>query len=306
MRRLIPCGAMLLAALLVLPITSSGQQKNKLKQDTVTKEDATSQDYANLAQVKEIVGKITDLDVKEQTMTFTIEWSHVELNPNPPNAAKLNTKAAKLQQQLLRDYNSAVSTSDPIHRQQALTKFQVHLQQLQAAGNAAVMNMFQVLKSSKDFNATIMDKVKVARLQLEQKYNDEGEEVKYTAEELKKLKSPDITGAYKATSDDLKVGQSVKLYLSPPKKQDAKKTDKGANTSDKDAKATDKDAVKSDQDTKKTDQEAKKSDSSSGSASDKTADSSTQSDRPQVRMILIIDEPAITTDPPDTTTKKKK
>ena len=316
---LIPCGVVLLVAFVLLPISSWGQQKNKQNKDTVTKVDATLQDYTDLAQVKEIAGKIADVDVKEQTMTFTIEWSSVQPNPNPPNLGKKNQKAAQLQQQLTRNYNTAMSSNNPIHRQQALMRFQQHLQQLQATGNAIVASMFQVVKSSKDFTVTIVDNVKVAKLQLETKYNDEGEEVKYTAAELKKLKSTDITGAYKAAPDDLKIGQSVVLYLIPPKKQDTKKTDKDAKKTDSDSSKSDKDAKKADTDTKKSDadakktdtnakksdQDAKKSDSSSSKGYEKAADSASMADRPQIRMVLITDDP-VATDTPDTATKKKK
>ena len=42
------------------------------------------------------------------------------------------------------------------------------MQQLQVAGNAAVQNMFKVVKSSKDFTVAVVEDVKVAKAQLEQ------------------------------------------------------------------------------------------------------------------------------------------
>jgi hypothetical protein len=263
---------LLLAALLVLTTTSSAQQKNKQSKDTVTREEATLQDYTNLAQVKEISCKLADLSLDSKTMTFTIEWSHVE--PNPNAKGNVNQKTAQLQQQLMRDYNTAMSSKNPIHQQQALMRFQQRLQQLQTSGNAALQNMFMVVKSSKDFNVTIKDNIKVARVQLENKYNDEGELIKYTAEELKKMKSTDITGAYKAVPEDLKIGQTVTLYLSPPPKKQEKKSDSSSADSS---------------DTK-----------------DKATDNGIPSDRPQVRMVLIQEEPAPAPEPDDTAKKKKK
>jgi hypothetical protein len=336
MRRFIPCFCLLLAAILILPAASSGQQKNKQKKDTVNREDATEQDYTNLAQIKEINGKIAAVDITEGTMTFTIEWSSMEPNVNSKSLAKSNTKAAQLQQQLLRDYYNAMSDKNPIHRQQALMRFQQHMQQLQAAGNASLQNMFKVVKSSKDFAVPVMDKVKVARLEPEQKYTDEGEVVKYTAAELKKMKSKDMPEGYTAAETDLKVGQSVKLFISPPKKQPAKKADaksgydsgKKADSSSSSDTGKKADSSSSSDTGKKADSSSssdtgKKADSSSGSdtakkaasSSDadgaKKADSSSGSDptgledRPRVRMVLIIEEASLP-DPPDPAPKKKK
>jgi hypothetical protein len=255
---------LLIAAFALLgPAASFGQQKNAdPKKDTVTKEETTVQDYANLAQVKEIVGKIADIDLKAGSVTFTVEVPRVEANPDAVNQNQ------KQQQQLMQQYNKIMAIKNASQRQQAMMLFQAQLQQLQAAGGANVPNMWRVVKTSKDYEVGVLDKVKVARSKVEQKFNDEGEPIKVTAADLKKLKSPDISGAYIASADDLKPGLTVKLYLSPPKK--AKKTD-SARTDDK---------------------------------GDPTP-SNTLAARPQVRMVLIINDDVSVSDPPDTSRKKK-
>ena len=73
---------------------------------------------------------------------------------------------------------------------------------------------------------------------------------------------------YAASADDLKVGQTVKLWLSPPK-------------------------------------EAKKSDSTSGDTTDKSTPSATQVNRPRVRMALIQEESDLP-EPKEPKQKKKK
>jgi hypothetical protein len=153
-----------------------------------------------------------------------------------------------------------------LQQQQQMAQFQAQLQQFQAAGNANLANMFRAVKSSKDYELGVMDNVKVARVKLEEKYTEEGELIKFTKEEIKKMKSVDIPWAYTAQFEDLKPGFAVKLYLSPPKKQDTKK--------------------------------------SSDSTEEKKTTSSALAARPQVRMVLILDESTLP-EAPDAPKKKK-
>jgi hypothetical protein len=301
MRKIFLTANLLLVFAMLTPGSTVGFQKKKdQKKNTPAKEEATLQDYSSLAQVKEINGKLADFNLESGTMTFTIEWYHMEPNPNAKLAtAKGNQKAFQQQQQLLREYNTIMTTKNPVHLQQALMRYQQKLQQLQTTSTVNLLNMFRIVKSSKDFEVSFVDKLKVVRVKLEQKYNDEGELVKYTADELKKMKSTDISGAYKATPEELKTGQAVTLYLSPPKKQDNKKSDKESKKSDSAGDAKDKVII--DGETKQT-----------GDAKDKQATdlkeplalSAALADRPQVRMVLILEEasPGI----PDELPKGKK
>src|SRR5436309_2738966 len=123
MTKVVGCFTCLLALALLIPGASDGQDKqdNKAaKKDKVTKEEATPQDYANLAQVKEVIGKIAAVDVKGGTMTLTLEWSHWE----PKNAAAAksnpNQKLQHLQNQIQREYEQAMRAKNPVQRQQAL------------------------------------------------------------------------------------------------------------------------------------------------------------------------------------------
>jgi hypothetical protein len=241
------CGALLLSLSMLIPAGAGGQDKpdaKKKDKDKVTKEDATTQDYAALAQVKEIEGKIAAVDVKGGTMTLTIEFTHLEPNKN---MAKGNVEQKLLQQmqQIQREYDQAMKFKNAVQRQQALLKLEAHIQKLQANG-ANLQGMFKAVKTSKDFDLEVMDSLKVARATPEMKYDDEGEIIKYTDEQLKKMKSTDVPGGYTASGDDLKVGQTVKLWLSPPKTKKSdkksegdKKTESGDTKDDKDKGSTD-------------------------------------------------------------------
>jgi hypothetical protein len=246
---------------------SAGQDKN-----SVTKQDTTSQDYTALAQQKEVIGKIASVDVKAGIMTFTIETSHQE--PKDPQAVAIFTqKQATQQQQLALDYQKYLNAKSVTAQQQALVRYQKLQAQIQQS-NANAQNLFKTVTTGKDYDLEIMDSLKVARRQLAEKYDDMGELIKYKAEDLEKLKSKDIPSGYIATSDDLQVGQTVKLYISPPKK-DKKTTD--SSSSGGSTQSTSGDA-----DTKKTDPPP---------------------NRPRVRMALIVEEAP---PPPDTSKKKKK
>jgi hypothetical protein len=233
MRKTLGCFALLLT--FGLPAALPGQDKADKAKDKVTKEDATLEDYQSLAKLKDVVGKIAAIDMTAGTMTLTVDWSHVEPNKNA-NVTAATQKAAQQQQQMQRDYTQSMQAKNPVQRQQALARLQMHMQQ----SGANLQNLFHVVKASKDFDLLVQDTLKVARSSPEQKYDDQGELVKYTESQLKKMKSADITGAYTAKAEDLKVGQGVKLYLDPPKddkkKSDDKKTDTAANDT-KDAKA---------------------------------------------------------------------
>jgi hypothetical protein len=270
MRKLGALGAVLLAIVLWVPAGTEGQEKKDKKKSGVVVEEATPQDYEALGKTKQITGTIAAVDVKAGTMTLTVEWQHWEPKNNNSNPKGTNANVLKYQQQIMREYQQAMAAKSPIQQQQALMRLQQTMLQLERQVGISAANfqkMFHIVKSSKDFDLEVMDTLKVARATLEPKIDETtGEFIKLSDEDLKKLKSPDVSGGYTASPDDLKVGQGVKLYLSPPKK---KKDD----TTDKDADKTE--------------------------AGSKVA-------LPQVRMVLITSEPDPPPEPKTKNEKKKK
>jgi hypothetical protein len=272
MQKILGSCALFLALALAVPGVLEGQDKTDTKaKDKVTKEDATREDYQNFAKMKEVSGKIAAVDVTGLTMTLTVDWSHLEPNKNF-NAAAATQKAQQQQQQMLRDYNQIMQAKNPVQRQQALARLLMRMQQQTSGAN--LQTMFQVAKASKDFDVVVQSTFKVARSSVESKVDEQGELVKYTDEQLKKMKSPDITGAYTAKPEDLKVGQGVKLYLDPPK-DDKKKSEATAD---------------------------KKSEGSATETKDKSTPASQQMPLSQVRMVLITEE----SNPMDSDAAKKK
>jgi len=273
MRILARSYVLLLSFLILLPIVSEGQDQPNTNTPKVTKQDPTSQDYAALAQLNETYGKIANLDVKAGTMTLTIETA--QQDPKNPQANALQQQLTQVQQQRLAlEYQKYQMARNANAKQQALLRYQALQQQMLAT--AAMNTKMSVI--SKDYDLDVMDTLKVARKDVAAKYDDEGELIKYKASELEKMKSKDVPGGYTASPDDLQVGQKVKLFLSPPKKKDARSGDASADA--------------------KTD----KSTSDGGDAKSKQNVSS-QANHAQVRMAMILEDAP---PPPDSDNTKKK
>jgi hypothetical protein len=222
MRKLMPLVTMFVLTLLLLPASGVGQEKKgDGGKGKVNREDATPQDYAYLVQAKEAYGKIVAVDVKAGTMTLSIEFQHWEPNKNNPGKANPNQKILQLQQQIQRDYEQVMRAKNPLQKQQALIRLQQDMQKAQMqAGKGApdFMQMFHVVKTVKEFDLAVMDAVKVARTQPEAKFDtDTGEIIKYTDEQLKKMKSPDVPGGLTANPADLAAGQAVKIWVGTAK-----------------------------------------------------------------------------------------
>jgi hypothetical protein len=214
MRKFLTCFTLLLTALMILPSGSGAQDKKDKKKPAVIEEGSPSE-YAALGNMKDVLGTISAVDTAAKTMTLTIEFTHYEPNTNPNTAKTVNKATANLEAQYIREYNQIMTNKNPIAREQNMLK----LQQTMTAAGVNFSKMFKSVKSSKDFNVELKDPVKVARSTLETKYDDQGEIIKYSDEQLKKMKSTDVSGAYTATPDELKVGQDVKVIFAPAKKK---------------------------------------------------------------------------------------
>jgi hypothetical protein len=260
--RLALCGTAMVLSMALCAVSAVGQDKGK---DKVTKVDPSAQDLAMLAQTKEAVGKVAAVDVKAGTMTLTIEIASQEPK-NPTAMANVSTQMQLQQQQLMQYYQQYLNAKSAAGKQQAMVRYQNKLLQMQNAG-MNLQNMVTTVKTAKDYKLDIMDGLKVARKQPADQYDEMGERIKYSSEELEKRKSKDIPEGYTAAPEDLQTGQTVKLFLSPPKKKTSESASSPPATGD-----------------------------NKNSASDLQP-------RTQVRMALIVEDAP---PPPDEKTKKKK
>jgi hypothetical protein len=172
------------------------------------------------------------------------------------------------------------------------------LQQRAAQLGFGQMIKYKTVPHYKEFDFDVAPNLKVVRKDLPLEYDDKGNVKKYTKEELKKLRDPDMPEYFTAKIEDLQAGQKVKLYLGKPKA--AKKKATKSSTDDK---ATDEEPKKGDAEPKKAGTEVKSftdDTKSTGGKGEKRKDDEVE--RPYVRRILILADP----DPNDPALKQKK
>jgi hypothetical protein len=213
---------------------------------------ADEADYKALAKYKEVVGRLLSLDVRSdakdgiaQQMTLKVEYPVLELKPgkslNNPQVQKQIQAMLRQQQQAQREYQKILKIRNPYQQQQRLMQLLNRLMMQQASAQGKALDPrnspFRTVTYSVTFELPIRDKVKVARVKLPVEYDDKGNVIEYTKEELKKKKDPDMPG-YKATMDDVEPGQLIKVYLAKPKSAEKKKDKAKDNTADKDAEKT--------------------------------------------------------------------
>jgi hypothetical protein len=229
----------------------------------------TQDDIDALIKAKEVIGKVSKLESTGKGFTLIYEYEYLD-----PNQKGINTAAKNLnrqQQQILRQYNQIMKTKNPTQRAMKLQQLMLRIQSMPIQD---VSKLFKTKKGRKDFDLVAIEDVKVRVKKLPVRYDEKGNVQEYTAKEKKELKGkdPNLPG-YTAEWDNVSNGQTVKVYLKAKKKKPAK---------DKDGK--DKDKAKDDK--AKDDKADAKDDKAK--AKDKEED---DDDRPQVRMILILENP---------------
>lgn len=237
----------LLACVFLFPEESPGQGKKGKKGGGA--QTALAQDYAQLAGVKEVRGKLTT-GVGANSISFDVDISHAEPNPNfkpgaggfRPGAGGNNNLNLMRQMQNLQNQQAQLARiRDPRQRQQRMRQLQQQMarmqqqirqamakqQQQQFKGKANPGNQngpFRMVTVTKEFQLELNDNVVVRWSQPPTEYDDKGFLKKYTKEELAKMKGKDSSlPGYEAKVDDLQPGQLVHLYLKAPAKTEAKK-----------------------------------------------------------------------------------
>ena len=229
-----------LAGLLaVAPAGSLAQNKDK-KNGRVANEQATPQDYAQLAQAKQIAGRLASVDGRSRTITFTIEIPHTEPNPNYKQNAGNANQYRQLQQQLNRQLQQGRggNNQNPAQRQQQMARARQQAQQQQRQQLAKMYQNkkgggdnlpFKVVTTVKSFDLEVENKVVVRKLFVVTEYDDVGNLKQYTPGQLAEMKGKDATKpGYAAKYDELQPGQEVILHLAPPQAGVGKKGDDAA------------------------------------------------------------------------------
>jgi hypothetical protein len=325
MRHVLACLG-LLAATLVLAGPADGQgQPPAKKKARAGKYDrmATDQDYTALSRMKEAVGRVVSLDGSQQ-LTLKVEYPSLELkNPSARTAASTANLQRQFQnnlrreQQLMVQYQQALAVRNPAQRQRRLNQVLARMQALLLtgavpAGSVGRNGPYKVVNASVQFQLPIMDNVKVAQVHLETQYDDKGNVVQPSPEELKKRKDPNMPG-YTAKMEDVATDDLIKVYLGKSKAAEAaaqKAKDKGkAEAKDKaeaaDA-APDKPAAAKDKAAAAPKEAAKAPIVLDKADADVAPAPAAEDTRPQIRMILILVDPDPMPLPGNAAAKDKK
>ena len=220
MRRLIPCGGLLLLSLaLVLPTFTSAQDKKA--------DDKKDSKYKNKLKVKAdwkyyTEGKITALDDKDEAgLQFTVRVKVPE--PNPDGQKQL----ASAQQSLVSHQQQLIKAKNVQERQNAL--------------NAINQDQVNIAKATANLvKYTDVDMLFKEKSTMRVRYytmppaidTDTGESIAFTAEDKEKAKGTEGYPGYKADKKILKADQYVAVFyldkdlseLDKAKKEDDKKT----------------------------------------------------------------------------------
>lgn len=225
-----------LAAALLVPTEAIGQNKKKKQKNDPTPM-ATPQEYAQLAQLKDVVGKLVYAETSAQSLTLRLDFQHIEANPNFKPAGGKTHNLNQQMQRILNDQARLQNERNPLRRQQLMRQLIQDTNRLQqqlaggaTAGKANPNNLpYRIVTDSKDFHLDVEDKATVRWQTPPFKYDDKGEVVKYTKEQLEELRGKDKSKpGYEGKFDDLMPGQTVKLYLKAPERKSGKEKDEDA------------------------------------------------------------------------------
>jgi hypothetical protein len=179
--------------------TQSGVALAQKKMDKV--EEATSQDYANLNSVKEVIGilsRVEPNDVQDNsTVVFRVPYQTLD----PKSAQGLANQDYQLQKLLVQQQN-ALAIKNPMKQLRKLQQIQTQINRLQ---QKALANL-KVTQHYKEFELRSADKIEVRWQNPKTEFDDKGNPKEYTKDELKKLKGDDPN----------KVGYAGTFLTSPP------------------------------------------------------------------------------------------
>lgn len=242
-------GSVVIVGLALLPAENVFAQKKKEgKSQAKGNPAAEPADYKRIQNQKELVAKVGS--TTGGSMTITLEFPHMEPNPNfkPQNfQGGANNNYYRQLLDLQRQQEIIARTADPFRRQQRMAELardiqRIQFQQAQQAAKAVAKatkqvnnnnGPFKVVVDKKDMDLDFDEKVVVRWQQLPSVYDDKGNIKVYTKGELAELRGKDANvPGYAAKVEDLAPNQLVKLFLIPPKK-DGKKVETVKKDADK-------------------------------------------------------------------------
>jgi hypothetical protein len=169
--------------------------------------------------------------VESQTKYLTLQ---IPVPVVQPGGVGGGTNAAALQSLLIQQ-QQALMIRNPVQRMVALRQVAIQAQALRMSGGTGGGG--RVSTRNQDLELKAADDIKVRLLQPPLQFDEKGRIKKYTRKELDELKGPDKSlPGYQGDFDNLKAGQTVKVYLVKKKtapKPPGKKKDDGEDLEEK-------------------------------------------------------------------------
>jgi hypothetical protein len=227
-------------------------------------------------------GKLLNTPGTDGTFTLQVQYQQVQVNPNARTSPQLRNIQNELAQIQRLEVQMARSRN-PQNELNRINQLVIRIQQQQAQ---ATRNLYKVVTTTKSVDFHAADDVKVRYTQLPPLYDDKGNSRKYTREELKELKGKDTDlPGYEGTLATLQANQVVQVTLAP-RKAPSKTTSSSSSASGSGKNPDlDKDLLKdADKDTGK---------ETKGTGKDPASDH-----KMIVKMIVILSDPGISSNPP--------
>lgn len=209
------------------------QKKPQDRKDGPKVEQGTPQEYAALLQMKEVVGKLSNI-AGTKSLTFDIEYlaggksgsgEAYTLNKAVVGQAQKQRQYEQQMANLMREQQQAMQIQNPQKRKQKMRQIAIQMQKMQtqqmykgpdgqpgANGQKANAN-----RAYKEFEVDLADTLVVRRNFVPWEYDDKGYLKTYTQDEITAMRGKDSSKpGYTAKFEDLQGGQIVKLYLTTP------------------------------------------------------------------------------------------
>jgi hypothetical protein len=158
---------------------------------------------AQFLQPADAGGKIKTVDPTYKTFTLTIELQHLEVDQKALTASKQKVD------EILRQEQQLMQEKNPKTRAQLFKDLQ---QKLNSLGTGT--SPYKIITDKKDFDLQAADDVKVRTLNPPLAFDDKGNVVQYTIDDLKKLKGDERLPGYPADFSAVKQGALVFIILS--------------------------------------------------------------------------------------------
>jgi len=175
---------------------------------------ATPQQYALLAQYKEMVGVVKS--TSPGMLTLRVQHDHPVKNATGTTPSTTNNNSQQQMQHLQQQLQAAARIKNPIQAQQQVAQIQGQMYQLQAQQSQQKMN--QSLKSQSmgkdyiDFELPLLETASIRKMEIGIEYDAKGNLKDFAPP----VKEKGMIG-YAAKFEDLSNGAEVKVYLAAPK-----------------------------------------------------------------------------------------